>query len=320
MPTSPRTSERLEAWATGTRWLPTLRDAVRRTAPQGEVNGSSWLGVTLVVLSACAFSTAGFFTRLIDTDVWTMLFWRGLFGGLFIAAYVVWRERADAFAAVRRIGAPGLVVAGCSTAATICFVNALRQTTVADVLVINATAPFITAGLAWAWTGERERWTTLAAGGVALVGMVVAVGSAVGSGRLFGDGLALLMTILISAIMVVVRRHRAVSMLPAASLSAFLCALVVLPWADPASATGWNFVNLVLFGTTQFGLGLLLLTIGTRLISAPRSALIGALETPLAPALVWLAFGEVPSLATALGGAIVLAAVVGDLSVTREQP
>jgi len=37
----------------------------------------------------------GFFTRLIDTDVWTMLFWRGLFGGLFIAGYIVWRERAD---------------------------------------------------------------------------------------------------------------------------------------------------------------------------------------------------------------------------------
>src|SRR5205814_478171 len=104
-------------------------------------NSGSWLGVTLVVLSACAFSLAGYFTRLIDTDVWTMLFWRGLFGGLFIAGYVVWRDGKSALAALRRIGLPGLVAAGCSAAATICFVNALRQTTVADVLVINATAP-----------------------------------------------------------------------------------------------------------------------------------------------------------------------------------
>src|SRR6267143_2015339 len=103
-------------------------------------NSRSWLGVTLVVLSACAFSLAGFFTR--------------------------------------RIGLPGLVAAGCSAAATICFVNALRQTTVADVLVINATAPFMTAGLAWAWAGDRERWTTLAASGVALVGVALIVGAA----------------------------------------------------------------------------------------------------------------------------------------------
>ena len=279
----------------------------------------SWQGVTLVVLSAFAFSTAGFFTRLIDTDVWTMLFWRGLFGGLFIAGYIVWRERAGSVLAFRRIGRAGLVAAGCSTAATICFVNALRETTVADVLVINATAPFMTAGLAWAWTGARERWTTLAASLVALLGVVVTVGAALSSGHLFGNFLALLMTILISAMMVVIRRYRGVSMLPAAALSAFLCALVVWPWAEPASATGWNFFYLALFGTTQFGLGLLLLTTGTRLISATRSALVGALETPLAPALVWLAFDEVPPLATCLGGAIVLAAVVGDLLITREK-
>ena len=54
----------------------------------GNDRNPSWRGVTLVVLSAFAFSTAGFFTRLIDTDVWTMLFWRGLFGGLFIAGQI----------------------------------------------------------------------------------------------------------------------------------------------------------------------------------------------------------------------------------------
>jgi drug/metabolite transporter (DMT)-like permease len=176
----------------------------------------------------------------------------------------------------------------------------------------------MTAALAWGWTGARERWTTLAASLVALLGVVVTVGAALASGHLLGNFLALLMTILISAMMVVIRRYRGVDMLPAAALSAFLCALVVWPWAEPASATGWNFFYLVLFGTTQFGLGLLLLTTGTRLISATRSALIGALETPLAPALVWLAFAEVPPLATCLGGAIVLAAVVGDLLATRE--
>src|SRR5260370_9525557 len=107
----------------------------------------SWQGVTLVVLSAFAFSTAGFFPRLIDTYVWTMLFWRGLFGGLFIAGYIVWREGTGSVLAFHRIGRAGLVAAACSTAATICFVNALRETTAAHVLGVNATAPLMTAGL-----------------------------------------------------------------------------------------------------------------------------------------------------------------------------
>jgi drug/metabolite transporter (DMT)-like permease len=72
-----------------------------------------------------------------------------------------------------------------------------------------------------------------------------------------------------------------------------------------------------LFGTTQFGLGLALLTLGTRLISASRAALIGSLEVPIACAWVWLAFGEVPSAMAALGGCVVMAAVAGDLWFSR---
>ncbi len=43
-------------------------------------------GSTIVAISAVMFSTAGLFIRLIVVDVWTMLFWRGLFGGCLIAA------------------------------------------------------------------------------------------------------------------------------------------------------------------------------------------------------------------------------------------
>ncbi len=282
-----------------------------------------WQGTVLVLVSAFAFSTAGLFTRLIETDVWTMLFWRGLFGGLLIAAYVAWRDGAGTIATVRRIGRPGLIAAGCSAAATICFINALRQTSVADVLVINATAPFITAAMAWAWTGARERRTTLAASGVALLGVVVMVvptlGTGLGNGRLLGNLLAFAMTVLISGMMVVMRHHRAVDMLPAASLSAFLCALVVWPWASPLAVTTIDFGWLVLFGTTQFGLGQLLLTIGLRSVSATRSALIGALETPLAPAIVWVVLAEAPPLMTCVGGAVILAAVIGDLLLSKEK-
>ncbi|MBM3646668.1 MAG: DMT family transporter [Alphaproteobacteria bacterium] len=287
--------------------------AAKGVEEQGGLAAGGWRGPVLVLLSAMAFSAAGLFTRLVEADVWTLLFWRGLFGGLFIAGYVVWRDGAAAVRALRRIGRPGLVAAGCSTAATICFINALRETTVADVLVINATAPFMTAAMAWAWTGARERRTTLLASGVALLGMVVTVVPALGSGRLLGDLLAFAMTALISAMMVVIRHHRDVCMLPAASLSAFLCALLAWPLAAPSAVSERDFLYLVLFGTVQFGLGLLLLTVGTRLVSATRSALIGAVETPLAPAIVWFALGEAPPLLTCLGGAIVLAAVAGDL-------
>lgn len=290
--------------------------------------GRRWAGTVLITASAIAFSLAGLFTRLIDLDVWTVLFWRALFGGIFIASYVVWQQGRRVLPAIRQMGIAGIAVTVSSALATICFINALRQTSVADVLVINATAPFITTALAYGWTADREHWTTLAASLVALVGVIVMVSGALASGHLLGDLLALIMTILISAMMVIVRSNRNVSMLPAACLSAFLCAVLVAPVSHPVAATAHDFLYLALFGTMQFGLGLLLLTLGTRLISATRSALIGSLETPLAPAWVWLAVGEIPAVATVVGGLIVLAAILADIllrkssaaSVGLEQP
>jgi hypothetical protein len=71
------------------------------------------LGLVVVTASAFAFSTAGFFTRLITLDVWTVLFWRGLFGGLAIGSYVVWQHRRQTVTAFWTIGRAGIAVALC---------------------------------------------------------------------------------------------------------------------------------------------------------------------------------------------------------------
>ena len=52
------------------------------------------LGIVLIVAAAIAWSTAPFFTRLLYYDSWTILFWRGLFGGGSIALYLSCSPRA----------------------------------------------------------------------------------------------------------------------------------------------------------------------------------------------------------------------------------
>lgn len=271
----------------------------------------------LLAASAAAYSTAGFFTRLIDVDVWTMLFWRGVFGGLFLVAMLVWRERTKTLGAVLAIGRGGILIGLCSAVATVCFINAMRLASVADVLVIDATIPFLTAGIAWLVIGEREDRITLAASLAAFAGMVVMAGPAVAEGHILGDLLALVMATLMSLVLVLIRRRPGVSMLPAVGLSAFLCAAIVSPLARPFSIDKSDLALLVLFGASQFGLGLLLLSLGTPLVSATRGALVGVLQTPLGTLWVWLAFAEVPTTTTLVGGLVVMAAVVADIVVPR---
>jgi len=275
-----------------------------------EEDQNKWLGTLLIIGSAIAYSLSGYFTRLITLDVWTVLFWRGIFGGLFIGAYVVWRYQKDLWVAIRAMGMAGFWVMILSTVATICFINALRLAPVADVMTIHAAIPFMTATLALVFAGEREEWATWAASFTALVGVMIIVNPQTSSDYLAGYAFATTMALSYAAMMVIIRKNRHASMLPAASLSAFLCAFVALPFAQPMQVAAPVMLDLVLFGTVQFGLGLLLMTIGTRLISATRSALIGSMENPLAPLWVWLAFGEFPAWATWAGGGLVMGAVI----------
>jgi drug/metabolite transporter (DMT)-like permease len=70
---------------------------------------------------------------------------------------------------------------------------------------------------------------------------------------------------------------------------------------------------LALFGITQSALGLVLFSMGSRMIPATEATLLTALDVPLAPLWVWLAFGEWPTPFTIVGGVIVLTAVGGHI-------
>jgi drug/metabolite transporter (DMT)-like permease len=242
-----------------------------------------------------------------------MLFWRGLFAGLMILCVIIVQERRRTIAAIKAVGRPGMAAAICSTAATFLYINALRRTSVADVAVIFAAAPFLTAGLGWLWLRLTVDWTTLAASLLALLGIGIMVGGAAIEGHLFGDVLAFGMTICMAIMMLIIRRHEHTPMLPAACLSALLCPLVLWPFSHPFALDAGDMFNLFLFGTTQFGLGLLLLTVGGQMVSATENALLNTLETPLAIAWVWICFGETPSATSVIGGTIVVAAVVAQV-------
>ncbi|WP_428665329.1 DMT family transporter [Reyranella sp.] len=272
------------------------------------------LGTLLLIASATAYSTAGFFTRLIPVDAWTLLFWRGVFGGSFLAVVVLVQQRGRVLRAIRATGVEGAMVAVLSAVATVCFLNAMRIGTVADVMVIDAAIPFFAAAMAWAILGERESVWTLGTTVVAFAGMAIMAGPATVQGQFLGNLLALAMAVSMALVIVLIRRKRGVSMVPAVCASAFLCSLIVWPFASPLGVSADELGLLALFGVSQFGMGLLLLAFGTPLVSAARGALLGVLQTPLGTLWVWLAFAEQPAMLTLIGGAIVLAAVVADLT------
>jgi drug/metabolite transporter (DMT)-like permease len=279
-----------------------------------EARAQHRLGIALVVAAAIAWSTAALFTRLLPYDSWTILFWRGLFGGSMIVVIMLVLQGRAALRDLTRMGKSGWLVASLSTSAMVAFIPSLQLTSVSNVAIIIATGPFVTAALAWVSLREVPHPRTMIASVVALCGVAVIVGGARLSSDILGIALACFMTLMIAAMTVMVRRHKDTSMVSAAALSNFLGSIVSIPFAASiAAVTGGDILILAMFGFFQVALGLTLFFLSLRLLPSGQAALIATLETPLMPFWIWLVFGEAPTLRVLAGGALVMSAVIADI-------
>jgi drug/metabolite transporter (DMT)-like permease len=279
-----------------------------------ETRSQHRLGIALVVAAAIAWSTAPFFTRLLPYDSWTILFWRGLFASVMIVAIMLVLQGRAALRDLTRMSKSGWLVASLSAAAMIAFIPSLQLTSVANVAIIIATGPFVTAALAWVWLREVPHLRTMVASVVALCGVAVIVGSARVGSDILGVALACFMTLAIAAMTVLLRRQKETSMVAAAALSNILGSIVSIPFAHGITGvTGADILILAVFGCFQVSLGLTLFFLGSRLLPSGQAALISTLETPLMPFWIWVAFSEVPTLRVLAGGALVMGAVIADI-------
>jgi drug/metabolite transporter (DMT)-like permease len=264
-------------------------------------------GRVYVALAALAWSTAGLLQRELTVGVGTQVAGRAFFAVIGPFAYVAIAERGAVGRAFRAIGRPGIAVAACMAVSSGAFIVALNYASVANVLFMQALAPIL-AAVAGSTLGEPVARRTWLAMGIAVAGVTVMVGGP-GHPSALGLTLSLFVSVTFAAMIVLTRHYREVSMAPATCLSQLIVLVVAAPFASTAHIAGKDVLLLALLGIGQIGLGLILLTIGARLIPAAEVGLITLLEIVLGPLWVWIFLGEQPGTATVVGGVIVLGAV-----------
>ena len=270
-------------------------------------------GTVIVLISTIIWASAGLFVRLLPFDIWSIIVWRNCFAVVFVGGYVVWRLRGETLGAVRKLGWPGWFATACSTFTIIAFPAAFQHASVGNVVTIYASLPFVTAAFEWLLFRARPSVATLAAGSLALIGIVIMVGPSAGGPQL-GDLLALLSTISMSLLTLTIRRYTHINMLPVALLSIFISGFIAWPLAQHLGDFGArDFVVAAGFALFPLTLGLMLYVIGSALIPATLSSLIQTLEAPFGVLWAWIGVAEVPPLATIIGGLLVLCGVFGRL-------
>jgi drug/metabolite transporter (DMT)-like permease len=269
-------------------------------------------GAILVLGAAFCWSSGGLIARHIEADVWTQAAGRGFFAAVTLLLFLLVRDGRNTWSLFKALGFPGIAVACCFASASLSFVIALKHATVALILVIQATAPFIAAIIAWIWLREPPGWVRSLAMLVALFGVWQMVSGGESGGDATGIALSCVIAVAIGIATVTVRRYHSIRMTPAMCLAAAIIMMVGFVMREPLPVSVDDVGLLFLFGAIQLAIGLIWFSTGARLIPAGEAALLGLLECVLGPLWVWIFLDEDPGTQALIGGALTLAAVAGN--------
>lgn len=283
-------------------------------------------GLLFVFSAGVLWSTVGLGIRMIeDAVVWQILLYRSISMSLFLYLVIRVRSGESPFVQIRRTGFPAVVAGLALVAAYSGGIYAIQNTSVANAMLLFATAPFMAAVLGWLILRERVRVATWIAIAIALCGIAIMVSDKSGEVAIFGSLAALGSAFGFAVFTVALRWGRTGEMLPSVFLSgifAFVITLGVCQLLGLSLALSVRDGSVAMgMGVFQVGAGLILYTLGSRSLPAAELALLSLAEVLLGPIWVWLFLNETASTNTLIGGAVLLIAIVGNaVSGKRRKP
>ena len=284
--------------------------------------------VTLMVLVALLWSTAGVVTRQLESArSFEVTFWRSLFTLLSLLVILPLFKGRALFTQLRKGGILLWLSGFCWSVMFTAFMVALTLTTVANVLVVLALGPLFTALLARVFNHQSipaRTWFAIALAGVGIVWMYGAQADL--SKQLAGPLVALGVPLAAAINWTVVQRSQQhgekIDLMPAVLLGALISSVLTLPLAWPLSATVHDVALLGSLGMFQLAVPCVLSVWCASVLKAPEVALLAMLEVVFGTLLAWVGAGEVPSSRVLYGGSLVVAALVINAVIgwTQKQP
>ncbi len=283
-------------------------------------------GVVLVLFAGVLWSTVGLGIRLIENaEVWQILLYRSCSLSPFLFLILWVRSGGRPFERIRQAGGPGVIAGVSLVAAYAGGIIALQATSVANAMLLFASAPFFTAILGWLVLREPVRRATYVAIAVAIAGIAIMVSDDRSEGAMAGNLAALASAFGFAVFTVALRWGKTSDMMPSVFLSGLFAIVItgtvcLLKGLPLVLSVNDGSIALVM-GVFQVGAGLVLYTLGSKAVPAAELTLLSMAEVLLGPIWVWLFIGETAGFYTLIGGAVLLAAIVGNaLSGLRRRP
>lgn len=283
-------------------------------------------GVLLVLAAGICWSSMGLGIRHIEVaNVWQILFFRSIALTPLLLLVLTLRARGNPLPIIQKAGLAGGVGGISLVFAFSGGILAVQTTSVANAMFLFAAAPFFAAVLGWLVLKEHVRNATWISMMAALVGIVIMVWEGISIGRIIGNVAALISALGFAVFTISLRWKKLEDMLPTVFLAG-LFAIIIAGALCQIKGYGLDvpkrdiWIALAL-GVFQVGAGLILYTLGSKVVPSAELALLSMTEVVFGPFWVWLFLGETAGGYTLLGGMILLIAIASNaLSGLRRKP
>jgi probable blue pigment (indigoidine) exporter len=268
------------------------------------------------VIAATSFAVSDTLAKLVFAaggDVLTLALIRGVIGLGIMFVYLRIGEKPAA--ATPRARAIALALGVLFAAVVYGLFRAIELITVPVAVLTYFIYPLLTGIGGWMFGVERLSWPGALAAIAAFCGLALMIGaypqhlSALGIGFALGAALSRAVFLLVARIELQDSDPRLTTWHSLVSSTAIfaIAAAVTTNWHPPQTAGGWLSVLIVSVATAS---GILMLYVSTRRVGPFRTALIMNLEPLLATLLSAPLLGEIITPVQALGGAVMLGALV----------
>ena len=268
-------------------------------------------GFILISIGGFCLSWGGFIVRSFETsNAWEILLLRSFFFFLWISTFLFLIYKKDAVKTVKRSGLPALLGGFVMSFSFIAFVFAMMNTSVANVVFIISTQTMFLAIFGYFYLKEKVSLIGFISIILAMSGITIMIGDSISSGTLFGNLVALTIPISFSILVMIIRKHSNLDLVPAiwyASVFSFIYAIVMV---ESINFTSHDIFMGFLLGVPQLGFGFICITIGSKTTRSVTIGLLMLTETIFAPLWVWLFLNEIPPSSVFIGGIIIIIAII----------
>ncbi len=302
--------------------LPVSSPLSGSTAAAGPGRGAPGLQLALAMAIA---GTVGAFATEAGLDPVRTVFWRCVFGSLFLGAWSLWRGHLRPSGLHPRDMARAVAAGVCTVLTWTAFFAAIRLTNIATATIVYHIQPFFVVLLGWALL--RERITALQLGwmAVAFLGVALASGLAGGwegpagaggaetaSRWMLGIGTALAGAALYAAGTLLAKglgRQPAEVTALCQTLTGIVMLAPFADWALPVPTVAWPW--LVGIGVLHSGVAYVLMYGAYPRLTTPAIALLTFVYPLVAIAVDWLVYGHPLGPAQGLGLALIATGTLG---------